>query len=93
MCRHCLSRNVANVEITGAGTVHTYTVNFVAWMPGMDVPSIFALVEFEEAPGVRIPARIEADHLEDVVIGAPVAVGFADGPGGFRVPSFRVVPT
>ena len=92
MCRHCLSRDVAPVEITGPGTVHSYTVNFVAWLPGMDVPSIYALIEFDEAPGIRIPARVEAEHFEDVEIGTAVVVGFADGPGGYRVPSFRTVP-
>jgi uncharacterized OB-fold protein len=60
----------------------------------MRVPFVLGLAEFDEAPGVRIPCRIwmtEQDVIDDVSIGAPLGIGFEEGPGGTWIPSFHVI--
>ena len=58
MCRTCRSRDVGWVEVTGPGTVYSYTVNHQRWLPDLEVPYAIVLVEFADHPGVRVVGRI-----------------------------------
>jgi len=88
ICRSCRSRAVELVEVTGPGTVHSFTVNHQRWLPDLEVPFAIVLVEFAEHPGVRVPGRLRGCAPEDVTIDLAVEVGFEPGPGGFSIPSF-----
>lgn len=88
ICRACRHRPVGHVEITGPGRVYSLTVNHQAWLPGLEVPYVLAVVEFPDHPGVRVLGRLRGRAPEDAAIGMTVDVGFEPGPGGFAVPSF-----
>lgn len=87
-CRACRSRSTSPVEITGPGTVYSFTVNHQRWMPDLEVPFAVVLVEFPDHPGVRVVGRVRGIDPPDVAIGLRVDVGFEPGPGGFAIPSF-----
>ncbi|MFT3964591.1 MAG: zinc ribbon domain-containing protein [Sphingobium sp.] len=80
-CRACHGGDVAPQPVSGRGRVAAYTVNHERWLPGLDVPFVYAAVELEEQkelyvytsiPGpvdaVRtgLPVVVEFEHVEDV---------------------------
>jgi uncharacterized OB-fold protein len=88
MCRSCRSRDIGWVEVTGQGTVYSFTVNHQRWLPDLEVPYAVVLIEFADHPGVRVAGRIRGVAPGDVRIGMTVAVGFEPGPGDVAIPSF-----
>lgn len=89
ICRACRSRAMTWVEITGPGTVYSFTVNHQRWLPDLEVPYAVVLVEFPDHAGVRVVGRLRGCDPGDAAIGMTVAVGFEPGPGGFAIPSFE----
>ena len=76
VCNHCLSDNVAPTVVSGRGTVATYTVNHQPWMPGMEVPFIYARVALDDVPGVFLSTNIIGCPVDEVRIGDAVRVSF-----------------
>lgn len=93
ICRQCRSRDMVFVEITGPGTVYSFTVNYQRWLPELEVPYAVVLVEFAAHPGVRIPGRLRGCDPEQVFIDMAVDIGFEPGPGAVAVPSFVAAET
>lgn len=91
-CRSCRSRATAPVEVTGPGSVYSFTVNHQRWLPGLEVPYAVVLVEFERHPGVRVAGRLRGCPPGDAAVGLAVDVGFEPGPGGCHIPSFVARP-
>jgi uncharacterized OB-fold protein len=91
MCRKCHSRAMTSVEVTGRGSVYSFTVNYQRWLPDLDVPYAIVLVEFPDHPGVRVVGRLRGREPEEIAIGMEVDIGFEPGPGGFAIPSFVAV--
>jgi uncharacterized OB-fold protein len=87
-CRACRCRETTWAEVTGPGTVYSFTVNHQRWLPGLEVPYAVVLVEFAAHPGVRVPGRLRGCAPDEAAIGMAVDVGFAPGPEGVAVPSF-----
>ncbi len=54
----------------------SYTVNYMPWMPDLPVPYVFAAVELDEQPGLRLSTEIVNIDPEAVFIGMPVQVVF-----------------
>jgi uncharacterized OB-fold protein len=75
-CPRCESRNVAPERVSGRGEVFSYTVNRKAWLPGLPVPYVLALVELDEQAGLRLPSNIVGCDPDSVRIGMKVAVRF-----------------
>ncbi|MBO0854188.1 MAG: OB-fold domain-containing protein [Nocardia sp.] len=92
ICHRCRHRDLEFTEITGNGTVYSFTINYQRWLPELPVPYAVVLVEFADHPGVRIPGRIRGCAPEEVAIGMSVRAGAEPGPEGVAVPSFEVVP-
>ena len=80
ICRSCRSRELTWVDVTGPGTVYSWTENHQRWQPDLDVPYTVVLVEFDDHPGVRVTGRL---HGADAHIGMLVDVAFEDGIPGF----------
>ena len=57
----------------GDGVVFTYTVARHAYRPGIPVPYVIALVELDDAPGLRIAATVVGCAPDRVYIGMPVS--------------------
>lgn len=88
ICRACRSRDTGWVEISGPGTVYSFTVNHQRWLPDLEVPYVVVLVEFPDHPGVRVAGRLRGGAPEEAAVGMSVDVGFEPGPGGVVIPSF-----
>ncbi len=90
ICPKCLSRNVEAKPASGKATIATFTINRQPWMPGLAVPYAVGIVDLDDQPGVRITARIIADDVDAVKIGAAVEVGFEQNDDVF-IPVFKLV--
>jgi uncharacterized protein len=64
--------------VSGRGTVFTFTVNHQPFNPDIALPYVIAIVELEEAAGLRLAANIVDCEPDSVRIGMPVEVRFAD---------------
>ncbi|MDO9363506.1 MAG: OB-fold domain-containing protein [Sphingopyxis sp.] len=90
-CPRCESRDVAPEAVFGRGRVVTFTVNHKAWVPGLPVPYVLALVAIDEQDDVRIPCNIVGCAAEDVRFEMAVEVVF-EPSGDLWIPFFRPVP-
>ncbi len=90
-CPACLSRSLRFEEVSGRGTVCTFTVVHRNFVPGFDgrPPIPVGWVDLVEQPGLRVFADFVGVRPEDVRIGLPVVVTFTERPGWGTVPSFR----
>ena len=92
LCPRCLSRNVAWVEVSGRGRLHTFVINhrLPRGFPASG-PIIIGIVELDEGPRLMTnivgvdpdPARLRCDM--------PVAVVFEDITDDIALPKFRPV--
>lgn len=87
-CPRCLGDNVEPRPVSGRGRVYTYTVNRRAWVPGLEVPYVIAIVELEEQPDLRLMTNIVDCPPDQVAIEMPVQVEFRER-GEVYVPVFR----
>jgi uncharacterized OB-fold protein len=90
VCRECLSENVAPVATAGTGHVDTFTVNYQAWMPGLEVPYVIARVALDGVPGVYLTTNIVGCPVDEVDIGNRVRVKF-EQHGEIYLPLFEKV--
>jgi uncharacterized OB-fold protein len=87
VCPKCLSRQVSPCAVAGTGTVYTFTVNHQAWIPDMAVPYVLAVVDLDDAPGVRVTGRLETAP-DAAQIGQRVRIGFTQS-GDVWLPFWR----
>lgn len=89
-CYACLSTEITWEAVSGNGTVYTFTVVHHAISPEFKerVPYVVAWIELEVQPGLRILSNVVGCEPEDVKIGMPVRVTFAERSPGFLVPVF-----
>jgi len=61
-CPHCRSHAISWRRVDGAGTIYSWTTVRHAFDPAYQdrLPYIVALVEFPDAPGVRLVANVAA---------------------------------
>lgn len=76
ICPECRGRHLDMVEVSGLATVVAFTVNEQVWSPTFPPPYVVAVVEFPDAPGVRLTTNIVGCEPSDVYIGMPVKVVF-----------------
>lgn len=90
VCPACLGRELVVDAAAGRGTVHTFTVNHQAWIPGFDPPYVVAIVELPEQEGLRLTTNIVGLPPDEVRIGLPVEVTF-EAHDDVWIPLFRPV--
>jgi uncharacterized OB-fold protein len=88
-CPRCQSRDNAPAEVSGRGTVHSFTVNHQPW-DGVGDAYVIGLVAIDEQPDVRLTTNIVDVDPDDVRIGMSVEVVFEDRSPVF-LPLFRPV--
>jgi uncharacterized OB-fold protein len=88
ICRHCQSEDMAPEAVAGTGAVDTYTINYQAWMPGLEVPFVIARVRLDGVPGVVLTTNIVNCAPEDVGFDDRVKVLF-DEQDGIWFPVFE----
>ncbi len=90
-CRRCEGATTFEA-VAGTGTVYSFIVQRQPSVVGYqdEIPYVVALVDLDDAPGVRLPARLVGIEPEAAAVGMKVAVEFDDLPGGdYRIPVFR----
>jgi uncharacterized OB-fold protein len=87
MCPECQSVKQEIVPLSGRGVVYSYMFPVHPRMPMFDDPLCCVLVDLEE--GIRIFSNLEGCAKEDVMVGMPVEVDFAETAGDKIVPIFR----
>ena len=88
-CPRCLSDRLPWEQVSGEGTVFTFTVAPQATAPAFadDVPQLIAVIELDE--GVHVTSTIVADP-DAVAIGARVLPVFDHGADGITLLRFRL---
>jgi len=87
VCPRCRGSELRFEDVSGRGTVHSWTVNRYQWTPGMEPPYVLAEVELVEQEGLRLLTNIVGCAPEEVRIGMPVTVVF-ERAGDAWVPVF-----
>lgn len=87
-CPNCESREVAPEATSGRGRVVTFTVNHKAWVPGLPVPYVLALVALEEQDDVRLVCNVIGCDPDAVTFGMAVEAVF-ERHDDVWVPMFR----
>jgi uncharacterized protein len=90
ICRHCQSENMAAEPVAGTGQIDTYTINYQAWMPGLEVPFVIARVRLDGVPDVVLTTNIVNCDVDDVHFDDKVRVLF-DEQDGIWFPVFEKV--
>ena len=100
-CAVCQSSNLDWVEAPGTGTIYSFTIITLPPFPeaAEHLPYVPAIIELDGMPGVRLISAIIGAALEDVRIGAPVALEWQDLPENLQgdlawpvaLPRFRLV--
>ena len=88
VCDACYSMEVAWIEASGRGRVHSWTVAHHPFHPGFkeELPYIVAIVDLEE--GVRMNAQMRGVTPGEMRIGLPVQVTFERTKEGLTLPAF-----
>jgi uncharacterized OB-fold protein len=91
ICNKCLSMNLAPDQVSGRGTLYSYTVTMQAFHPYFvdKVPYILAVVELAEQEGLKLTTNIIDCPENRLHIGMPVEVVFREVAPGFTLPLFR----
>jgi len=80
-CRSCLGTNQDWTEVSGSGTVYTFS-NVYRGAATFPSPHVWAYVELDERPrALTVLANIVNCDPDDVHIGMPVRVFYDDIPG------------
>ena len=89
-CPACGSTDVTWTDVSGKGTVYTFTAVHRSGVPGFKdaLPYVIAYVELEEGP--RVMTNIVGIDPGQVTVGMPVSVVFSDTGKGSSL--FRFQP-
>jgi len=90
-CRQC-GGALAYEPISGSGSINSFIIMHRASVPGQgDAPHAIALIDLDDAPGVRLTGRITGDPAL-VRVGDRVTAHLIDVVGGdYRIPEFSRV--
>jgi uncharacterized OB-fold protein len=91
ICPECLSTETEWIEAGGGGTVYTFAVYHVAYLPAFedDLPYVVANVELAEGP--HLLTNVVGCSPDQVAIGMPVEVLWEDVTEEFSLPKFKPV--
>jgi len=87
-CWNCSSGDLKPEEVSGRGTVYSYTVTHQD-VPGYTAPFAVVIVELEEQAGLRMVSNVVDVPPEDVRIGMPVEVTFQPVAEDVWLPLFK----
>lgn len=89
MCPGCHSFDHAWHEVSGRGSVHSWTQTHQSPLPGFAeaVPFVLVTVDLEE--GVRMLGLLRDGGAQALRVGLPVRAGVETAPGGAAQPVFR----
>jgi uncharacterized OB-fold protein len=88
LCIHCQSDNLGFTEVSGRGTVYSFAIVRHNFHPAFVPPYVIALIDLDDAPGVRMYTNILEADLDALYIGMPVKATFEDLGDGTLIPQF-----
>jgi uncharacterized OB-fold protein len=88
MCPDCLSIEIEVVELSGLGSVYSYTVVHHPQNPRFEYPLVAALVDLDE--GIRLVSNLVGEAARAPAIGLQVHVAFAPTDRDYKVPVFEL---
>ena len=89
VCPQCHSREAAPAEVSGRGTLYSFTTNHQPW-DGVGDVYVIGLVQIDEQQDVRLTTNLVGIEPSEVQIGMAVEVVFEDHDPVF-LPLFRPV--
>ena len=91
LCPRCRSTSATWQEVSGCGTVYSYTVVHRAFVPSLAdrLPYVVIVVTLDDADGVRLVSNLVAADPAAVRIGMAVDVAWEDVAPGLALPRFR----
>lgn len=92
VCPVCHSKDLAPSTVSGRATLHTYTINHQAWMPGPELPYVIGIVDIPEQADLRLTTNIVNCPHDELVIGMALRVTFevhTDGEDQIAIPLFE----
>jgi uncharacterized OB-fold protein len=89
-CPECGGGQLTPAPVSGRARVASFTVNQQAWVPGLAVPFVFAVVELVEQAELYVFTDIVGCPVDAVRIGLPVEVVFEQQEDVF-LPLFQPV--
>ena len=93
VCRFCGSTDLSWADVSGRGTIYTFTVTMQPFHPfwADKVPYVVACVELAEQPRLQFLSNIVDCDPDDVEVGMPVEVTFREITADLVLPVFRPV--
>lgn len=91
ICNRCLSEDLAPEQVSGRGTLYSYTITQRAFHPYWSdkLPYVLASVELEEQEGLKMPSNVvDCDH-DRLAVGMPLEVVFREVTPELTLPYFR----
>jgi uncharacterized OB-fold protein len=88
VCDACFSMNVAWMDASGNGRVHSWTVTHHAFHPGFKPELPYTLVTVDLDEGVRMQAQLRGLDARELRVGLPVRVAFEPATEGLTLPVF-----
>lgn len=76
ICPECQRAHLEPTAVSGMATVQALTINYQAWVPGIELPYAIAIVELDEQAGLRLTTNVVGVPVEEVHIGQRVRVAF-----------------
>jgi len=86
-CRSCFKDALEWIDVSGGGTVYSYTVIWRPQTPAFEAPYVVAIVDMAE--GYQMMANVIGCAWEDVKVGLAVEVVFEDRNDTISLPMFR----
>jgi uncharacterized OB-fold protein len=89
LCPHCHAQDSEWVQVSGKGTVYTFTIFHRAYHLGFkeDIPYVTAVIELDEGP--HLLSNIVDCEPGEVRCDMPVEVVWADIDEDFSIPKFK----
>jgi hypothetical protein len=92
-CPGCRQQGVEWIKLSGRATVFSFTISHQALIPQLKdhLPYVIALVEPDDATGIRFATNLVDTETSEVRIGMAVEVAWDDVNDQATIPRFRPV--
>lgn len=96
LCSECHSKDLAQVEVNGNGTIYTYTIAHQPVSPDQSLPFVIAVIELDTSDAdcgnaVRIMSNIVDCDPESLAIDQAVHVAWETMSEFVSIPRFKLV--
>jgi uncharacterized protein len=76
LCPKCHSKDIGIEAVSGRAELLTYSVNYQAWMPGLEPPFVLAIVRCLEQDDLRLTTNLVNCDIDAIEIGMALQVLF-----------------